>query len=172
MTISCKRFLWVKWVSGVQKRGGPPRQDRQVVVGAWVQGGAKGVSARCNPPPMGGLSPGRLAPWGLRRSYALRGMGRGYYLPWAFVAPAALYGASGAFCFALESKQILFGIDKRSKEWYNRIIERGAQYGRYWKAYQGTAGSTSFIPGRICQIVREQSSHDCQNRNRENGPFP
>ena len=33
------------------------------------------MSARCNPPPMGRQSPGKLAPWGLPRLYALRGMG-------------------------------------------------------------------------------------------------
>ena len=59
-------------VAGVSVTGWPATGERWAVVGAVSKAGNKVGSAPCNPPLMDWQSPGRLAPWGLRRSDATR----------------------------------------------------------------------------------------------------
>lgn len=56
------------------------------------------MSARCNPPSMNAQSPEKLAPWGLPRLYALRGMGRGLLSAVGFRCSCGpLWGLQGLF---------------------------------------------------------------------------
>lgn len=56
-------------------RGWPATGGAWAVVGGWAQGGAKGWFRSMQSPADGLASPGHWPPWGLRRLYALRGMG-------------------------------------------------------------------------------------------------
>ena len=62
-------------VAGVSGAGWPATAGAWLRVGAVSKAGSKVGSAPCNPPLMDWQSPGRLAPWGLRRSDGLRAIG-------------------------------------------------------------------------------------------------
>jgi len=80
-----------------------------VIVVPWAQGGAKGWFRSMAIPRRWAVKPWGVAPVGITVARMPCGAwGGGCYLPWAFVAPAALYGACRGilFCYGIEINSI------------------------------------------------------------------
>lgn len=75
------------------------------------------MSARCNPPSMNAQSPEKLAPWGLPRLYALRGMGRGLLSAVGFRCSCGpLWGLQGLFSLVRNENKFYLELTSALKD--------------------------------------------------------
>lgn len=77
--------------------GGPPRANAGRLSVAGCKAGPMVGSAPCNPPLMGWQALDTDPRGDCVACMPCGAWDGGYYLPWAFVAPAALYGACKGF---------------------------------------------------------------------------